>query len=319
MVWEPTAPERAEKEADRLLPLMPGAGHIVHMPGHIYMRVGRYNDAVKANVQAVAADEDYIAQCHAQGLYALGYYPHNIHFIWFGASMSGQSNLAIASARKVAASIPKDAVQNVPQYKDSCSCRITRWCDSVAGMKCWPSPSPRTSRFTRSACRTTPRDGVCREGTVRRGGRELDALQTIVSDPALAKLPAAFSTRRTRSCGLRPRRSPRIAARRKDYDQALLHLERAVRLEDALVYTEPPDWHYPMRQSLGAVLLPAGRPSKPRPSTGTTCGATGRTAGRSLVIQALEAQGKKDAAAAIQKRFDKAWSAADVKLAASRF
>ncbi len=94
-LWEPTkTPERAEKEADRLLPLMPGAGHIVHMPAHIYLRVGRYVDAVKANQQAVAADEDYIAQCRVQGMYPLGYYPHNIHFIWMGATMSGQSALA---------------------------------------------------------------------------------------------------------------------------------------------------------------------------------------------------------------------------------
>ena len=114
-LWEPTkTPERAEKEADRLLPLMPGAGHIVHMPAHIYLRVGRYVDAVKANQQAVAADEDYIAQCRVQGMYPLGYYPHNIHFIWMGATMSGQSALAIASARKVAAAIPAEALKDNP-------------------------------------------------------------------------------------------------------------------------------------------------------------------------------------------------------------
>ena len=114
-LWEPTkTPERAEKEADRLLPLMPGAGHIVHMPAHIYLRVGRYVDAVKANQQAVAADEAYIAQCRVQGMYPLGYYPHNIHFIWMGATMSGQSALAIASARKVAAAIPAEALKDNP-------------------------------------------------------------------------------------------------------------------------------------------------------------------------------------------------------------
>ena len=74
---------------------MPGAGHIVHMPAHIYMRVGRFADVVSSNQQAVKADEDYIAQCRAQGLYPLGYYPHNIHFIWMGATRSGQSALAL--------------------------------------------------------------------------------------------------------------------------------------------------------------------------------------------------------------------------------
>ena len=104
-LWEPTdTPERAEAEADRLLPLMPGAGHIVHMPAHIYQRVGRHADVIRVNQMAAKADEDYIAQCRAQGLYPLGYYPHNLHFIWMGATASGQKQLALESARKLAES-----------------------------------------------------------------------------------------------------------------------------------------------------------------------------------------------------------------------
>src|SRR5262249_39619423 len=103
-LWEPTdTPERAEAEADRLLTLMPGAGHIVHMPAHIYMRVGRHADVISSNQAAVKADEDYIAQCRAQGQYPLGYYPHNIHFIWMGATASGRSQLALDSAKKLVA------------------------------------------------------------------------------------------------------------------------------------------------------------------------------------------------------------------------
>ncbi len=107
-LWEPTdTPERAEAEADRLLPLMPGAGHIVHMPAHIFMRVGRHGDVVRSNQLAVKADEDYITQCRAQGIYPLGYYPHNIHFVWMGATASGQRQVALDAARKVAAAIPQ--------------------------------------------------------------------------------------------------------------------------------------------------------------------------------------------------------------------
>src|SRR5262245_26515129 len=84
-------PEKAEKAADTLLTLMPAAGHMVHMPGHIYQRIGRYADAIKANQMAIAADEDYISQCRAQGLYPMAYYPHNIHFLWFAATADGQS------------------------------------------------------------------------------------------------------------------------------------------------------------------------------------------------------------------------------------
>ena len=80
---------------------MPGAGHLVHMPAHIYMRVGRYADAVDSNVRAAAADEDYIAQCQAQGLYPVGYYPHNIHFLWSAAAMDGRAEMAIDGGRKV--------------------------------------------------------------------------------------------------------------------------------------------------------------------------------------------------------------------------
>ena len=101
-LWESVDAKKAEAEADRLVPLMPGAGHMVHMPAHIYQRVGRHADVVRVNLLAAKADEDYIAACRAQGLYPLAYYPHNLHFIWMGASASGQKTLAIESARKLA-------------------------------------------------------------------------------------------------------------------------------------------------------------------------------------------------------------------------
>ena len=96
---EPTStPERAEKAADTLLTLMPDAGHVIHMPSHIYQRVGRYADAIKSNQLAMAADENYLAHQHAQGIYPIVYTPHNIHFLWSAATADGQSRLAIESA-----------------------------------------------------------------------------------------------------------------------------------------------------------------------------------------------------------------------------
>jgi len=91
---EVARPELAEAGAERLARLAPGAGHLVHMPSHIYRRVGRYSDASKSNEDAIAADEDYITQCRAQGVYPLAYYPHNIHFLWDSASMEGRSQVA---------------------------------------------------------------------------------------------------------------------------------------------------------------------------------------------------------------------------------
>jgi tetratricopeptide (TPR) repeat protein len=99
-------PERAEASADALGALMPAAGHMVHMPAHIYLRVGRYADAAEANVKAIAADEDYLAQCQAQGLYPFSYYPHNLHFLWAAATLEGRSAVAIEAAREVAAKVP---------------------------------------------------------------------------------------------------------------------------------------------------------------------------------------------------------------------
>ncbi|MGH8188022.1 MAG: hypothetical protein ACREUC_15790, partial [Steroidobacteraceae bacterium] len=114
-LWEASnTPERAEAAADRLLPLAPAAGHLVHMPGHIYQRVGRYSDAAKVNQLAIVADEDYITQCRAQGLYPLAYYPHNTHFLWFAASMDGQSKLAIDAANKTASKIPVEVLKDLP-------------------------------------------------------------------------------------------------------------------------------------------------------------------------------------------------------------
>ena len=86
---------------------MPGAGHIVHMPAHIYMRVGRFADVVTSNERPVKADEDYIAQCKAQGLYPLGYYPHNIHFIWMGASAAGRSHWPSSPRARSRRSFPR--------------------------------------------------------------------------------------------------------------------------------------------------------------------------------------------------------------------
>jgi hypothetical protein len=107
-------PERAEAPADTLRDLVPSAGHLVHMPSHIYWRVGRYADASKANVLAAAVDEAYIAACNTQGFYPAAYYPHNIHFLWAASSMEGRSAIAIESARKVAANVRLEMIDEFP-------------------------------------------------------------------------------------------------------------------------------------------------------------------------------------------------------------
>ena len=106
MVEASNNPDRAVRSADVLADLMPGAGHMVHMPSHIYLRVGRYADASASNERAIVADEDYLAQCQAQGMYPVGYYPHNTHFLWFASTLEGRSAQAIEMARKTAEKVP---------------------------------------------------------------------------------------------------------------------------------------------------------------------------------------------------------------------
>jgi tetratricopeptide (TPR) repeat protein len=321
-LWEPTdTPERAEAEADRLLPLMPGAGHVVHMPAHIYMRVGRHADVVKSNQLAVKADEDYIAQCRAQGLYPLGYYPHNIHFVWMGATALGQRKLAIESARKVAASIPEEALGQIPILQGFvvvpywAMVRFGQWNEILA------DKGPRfETAFTKGAWRYARAMAYTATNRLEEAEKELSELRALLSDPSL-KEQTTFSTNNGFAI---LRIAPdvvagEIAAKRKDWDTATLHLDRAVRYEDALIYQEPPDWHAPVRQNLGAVLLQAGRADeaesvywedlKKNPGNGWTLFG---------LMQALEAQGKDADAALIEERFKRAWKDADITLDASR-
>jgi tetratricopeptide (TPR) repeat protein len=321
-LWEPTdTPERAEAEADRLLPLMPGAGHVVHMPAHIYMRVGRHADVVKSNQLAVQADEDYIAQCRAQGLYPLGYYPHNIHFIWMGATASGQRKVALDAARKVAEAIPAEALSSVPILQGFlvvpywAMVRFGEW-DAILSDK-----GPRHATvFTRGAWRYARAMALIAKGRLGEADGELARLRTLVNDPSL-KSQVTFSTN-TGYAILRIAPevvAGEIAARRKQWNTALLHLERAVRYEDGLIYQEPSDWHAPVRQNLGAVLLAAGRPDEAeavfwedlRKNPGTGWALYG-------LMQALKAQNKTDDAALVEARFKAAWKDADITLTASR-
>jgi len=323
-VWEPTEfPERAETAADRLLTLVPGAGHLVHMPGHIYQRVGRYQDVVRANDLAIRADEDYIVQCRAQGIYPLGYYPHNIHFKWFGATMAGQRQIALQAARKTAKSIPAEAFKEAPFLQGFvvvpyyAMVRFGNWKEILR------EPMPRhDSLFTRGVRHYARGAALIGLGRLREAEKEVAQLKKIVADPTLPKVPASFSANSAYDI---LRIAPEvlegeIAAKRKSYDLAIRHLDKAVRLHDALIYTEPDDWHYPVRHSLGAVLLEAGRPKEAEvvywedlrrnPDNGWSLFG---------LAQALKAQGKKDQAAEIESRFAKAWSHSDVKLVASRF
>ena len=314
-------PERAEKAADTLLTLMPAAGHMVHMPGHIYQRVGRYADAMRANELAIAADEDYITQCRAQGLYPMGYYPHNIHFLWFAATADGQSRVAIDSARKLAEKIDDATLQQVPLLAGFrmvpyyALTRFGKWDEMLA------QPEPPAFNVPLQAAWHYAR-GIAHVGKnqLEPADRELQQLRTLLKDESM-KQPLFSPNLAGAILATAPEvLAGEIAAARGDFDKAIAHLDTAVRLEDSLVYTEPAEFHFPPRLALGAVLLKAGRANEAETVYWEDL-KRNRESGWALfgLLQALRAQNKTAEAALIQERFNKAWARADVTLQASRF
>jgi tetratricopeptide (TPR) repeat protein len=320
-LMEPTpTPERAERAADALLPLMPAAGHMIHMPSHIYQRVGRYADSMRSNQLAIAADEDYIAQCRAQGLYPMAYYPHNIHFLWFAATAGGQSRIAIQAARDIAAKIDDAALEEMPLT--AVFRMVPYWAYARFGY--WqeileePAP-PSTNLFLKGSWHYVRGLAFVATERLRQAEQELAALRELMQDPAL-DFPL-FSKNTSRGVlSVAPEvLAGEIAAARGEFDAAISHLERAVRLEDGLVYTEPAEWHFPPRLALGAILLRAGHPAEAETIYWDDL-RRNRDSGWALfgLMQALRAQKKDPEAAIIEARFRKAWEHADVTLAASR-
>ena len=316
-------PTLAEAGAERLWKLAPGAGHLVHMPSHIFRRIGRYADASKSNQDAIAADEDYIVQCRAQGIYPLAYYPHNIHFLWDSASMEGRSRVAIDAARKSAASIPDGAWREVPllhQFVVSplfAYTRFGKW-DLILSESRPPADSPFWTgvwHYARGLAFTA-------NGRFKLAAEELHRLEALAGDQSLKDFRVTFSRNGAKAILEIAVEvlTGEMAAGQKDYTEAIARLHRAVLLEDNLIYNEPPDWHVPVRQSLGAVLLTAGRAAeaesiywqdlKHNPENGWSLFG---------LMMSLRAQEKGEQALAVEKRFHKAWNQADVRLTASRF
>jgi tetratricopeptide (TPR) repeat protein len=314
-------PGQAEFAADRLGPLMPGAGHLVHMPAHIYWRVGRYEDAVQANLRAVKADEAYFAKREPSPIYRGLYYPHNIDFIWQSASMEGRSAETIRAARQFADAAPAAMVREMSDMETAPAApyfalaRFGRW-DEILRQPAPPAEFPYVTgawRYSR---------GLAFIATGRRAEAEAELAgirQLSESVPADRTLAGFFKTKTILDLADNVL-AGEIAARTGQTDVAVRHLLAAVAEQDGHWFTEPPVWYYPVRQSLGAALLSGGRPVeaeavyrddlKRNPDNGWSLYG---------LAQSLQAQGKTADAAAAQARFQKAWALADVTLAASRF
>ena len=316
---EAAHPERAVACAERLAGLMPGAGHLVHMPGHIYIRVGRYMDAVKANEHAVHADESYIRdQRPGVGMYTAGYYPHNYDFMAFAAAMAGRSRQAIGAADKlasIAAARMADApgmafLQHHATRALQLRTRFGRWDEILR------APAPRAEFLHARAMWHYARGrALAAQGRLEEADAELSRVHAAATDPRLAGVRLEFNESHAILGIAEHVLAGKIAAARGDHEAAVAQLRKAAEMEDSLTYGEPPDWTIPVRQELGSALLAANHPREAEQVYREELKRFPRN-GWSLagLARALHAQGRHSEAALVEAELRQAWSAADIPL-----
>lgn len=315
---------RAEPYADRLADLAPAAGHLVHMPAHIYMRVGRYHDSTLNNMKAADADSAFVLACRSNSpIYLAGYMPHNWHFGWITAAMEGWSEQANIMARGTADLLspellraPDMAVaQHFLMQPLFAHVRFGDWENILA------EPEPDSDLlYARGIWHYARGRAFAGTGDLTAARAEAQSLATLRSDPEIAN--QTFFGR----AGGAPLLAiaadildGEIALASDDTTAAIEHLEAAVAKEDALQYNEPPDWYYPARHSLGVAQLAAGQ-AVAAEATYQADLAIMPENGWALagLEQALRAQGKTAEADAAGQRFARAWAHADIEITSSR-
>lgn len=309
MVEASTHPGRALRYADRLGSQMPGAGHLVHMPFHIYYRVGQYKDAIKANRRAVAADEAYIASARPEGLYPLAYYPHNIHSLMTSAQMAGDGTSAVAAAEKLARVVSQDAGRSIAWVQPILVAPYFAHAQFSDPSTTLALPDPGNDLPYVKAMWHYAR-GVAQawRGQHAAARAEVDALQRLAQATDFSGLVASGVPAPDVIALAQHVMLGRIAQTAGDWTQARTEFEKAVALEDKLAYSEPPYWYYPVRQSLGAVLLAAGKPDEAetvfRQSLLRAANNGWALHGLAMTYQRL---GKSAAADTARRQFSRAW------------
>jgi tetratricopeptide (TPR) repeat protein len=316
-------PQRALASADRLRDLVPGAGHLVHMPAHVFIRTGRYWDAVEANRRAIDADRKTAAvSCHG-ALYAQGYVPHNVHFLWASAAFAGAGGVAVDAARQTASGVDQTKLREpglgvlqhywvTPMFA---YVRFGHW-EEILEL-----PEPEADLvYPRSVWRWSHGVANVRQGELDAAAADLAELEKLAGDPGLAKVTIFDLYDTTGLVAIaREHLAGELAFARGQREAALAHLQKAVALEDALRYDEPPPWPLPTRQVLGAMLLEMDRPAEAEiiyradleiyPENGWSLRGLSR---------ALAEQKKTAEAAEAEARFQRAWAKGDFELESSR-
>ena len=254
-------PKRAEAAADRLsAPLAGDAGHMVHMPAHIYYRLGRWKDSIRVNIDAARKDEDYIKASDDKGFVRYGYYPHNVHFIVTSAQMGGDLPTAISEAKRLASIVDAgtaaqlgwvQAIYAAPYF-------ATSQFATAADVLALPEPDPRLT-YVQGIRHYVRAVAYAQQRNQRGFETELAELKRLQGSDLLKPMieqgmPAADLLALAEHVAL-----GKAASTRGRHLQAVDHFKAAVAIEDRISYMEPPWWYYPVNQSLGAALYRAGK------------------------------------------------------------
>lgn len=318
-------PERALPYADALAALAPGSGHLVHMPAHTYIRVGRYHDATLTNFAATTADATFLAFCRgSNGVYPLGYVPHNWHFATMSASLTGSRGLAMQAAGQTASRVDREAMAAPPlQFMQLyllaplfAQVRFADW-DAILATTAPPADLP----FPTAIWHFARGMAHARKGDLAMAGRDANALHALAIDPAMVKVAFGDATQaddllRVADAFLRGE----LLRMRGDQSAALAALREATAAEDTLEYSEPAYWPLPVRPYLGATLLEAGD-AKAAIVAYQQDLVTYPVNGWSLqgLAQAQRMLGQEQAATETMRQQAEAWQWADAPLTASRY
>ena len=313
-------PEKGVEVAERLLKLVPGSGHLVHMPSHIFMRVGRYRDAAESNQQAIKVDEAYLAVAPPPDFYSV-YFMHNLHFLTYCAMMEGRYQTAIDAARKIQAQIPPEFLKKYVTVADGFTptalhvlIRFGKWKEILA------EPEPEEWRLLSRAERHFARSiAFTQLGELANAKKEIEQMDEVAkgftdqwklgNNPATSVIAIA-----------RLMAQGELAFREGQADKAFDLLRQAIKLEEALSYDEPPGWMQPVRHALGALLLADGRAQEAEAVYRADLIRHPNNSWSLLGLkQSLEKQGKTSEAEALAPKVAAAWSRADITPVASCF
>ena len=302
-------PDKALPAARVLARQIPGAGHIVHMPSHIYYRIGMYKEALQSNLDAIAADEKYFRRSGSDPVYKGAYYPHNIHFVMVSALMGGDGKTALEAAAKLDRALPASLL------KDFASMQPVKAAPYFSHVQfsrpevllALPDPGP-DAVLVKAMWHYARATGFARTGALAEGRKELDALAAIERSADFAPLTAWGVPGRDIVRTAHAVASGRLADAGGDLPAAIKSYQQAVAVQDGLPYTEPPYWYYPVRQSLGAALLRAGRLDEAEQAFRTSLARTPSN-GWALrgLVEVYRQRGDTAAMAAAQKRLATTW------------